>query len=101
MMFLSGANNLLMIYLGIEFISLISYVLAPTGRGILNPARPDLNIFFLARLVPITMLYGMSIIYGITGTLDLPQMNQALFNNQFSPGGDIYRYPDGLGGPGL
>lgn len=85
MMFLSGANNLLMIYLGIEFISLISYVLAAYWKGNLKSSEAGLKYFLFGTACSITMLYGMSIIYGITGTLDLPQMNQALFNNQFSP----------------
>ena len=85
MMFLSGANNLLMIYLGIEFISLISYILAAYWKGNLKSSEAGLKYFLFGTACSITMLYGMSIIYGITGTLDLPQMNQALFNNQFSP----------------
>ena len=85
MMFLSGANNLLMIYMGIEFISLISYVLAAYWKGNLKSSEAGLKYFLFGTACSITMLYGMSIIYGLTGTLDLPQMNQALFNNQFSP----------------
>lgn len=85
MMFLSGANNLLMVYLGIEFISLISYILAAYLKGNLKSSEAGLKYFLFGTACSITMLYGMSIIYGITGTLDLPQMNQALFNNQFSP----------------
>ena len=84
-MFLSGANNLLMIYLTVEFISLISYVLAAYWRGNLKSSESGLKYFLFGGLCSITMLYGMSLIYGLSGSLDLSSINYALFNSPLSP----------------
>ncbi len=85
MMFLAGANNLLMIYLCIEFISLISYCLAAYCKGNLKSNEAGLKYFLFGTLCSVTMLYGMSLIYGLTGTLELSQINYILFKSPFSP----------------
>lgn len=85
MMFLAGSNNLLMIYLSIEFISLISYILAAYWRGNLKSSESGLKYFLFGTLCSITMLYGISLIYGMTGSLDLSSINYSLFNASFSP----------------
>lgn len=85
MMFLVQARNLLMIYLGIEFISLISYVLAAYWRGNLKSSEAGLKYFLFGTACSITMLYGISIIYGLTGSLDLAQINYFLSNNHINP----------------
>lgn len=81
MMFLAESRNLLMIYLGIEFVSLISYVLAAYWRGNLKSSEAGLKYFLFGSACSITMLYGISIIYGLTGSLDLFQINYYLFHN--------------------
>lgn len=83
MMFLSAANNLLMIYLCIEFISLISYVFAAYWKGNLKSSEGGLKYFLFGTACSITMLYGISIMYGITGSLNLSIVNQRLFHSQF------------------
>jgi NADH-quinone oxidoreductase subunit N len=85
MMFLAGANNLLMIYLSIEFISLISYILAAYWRGNLRSSESGLKYFFFGTLCSITMLYGISLLYGFTGSLDLSSINHSLFNTSLNP----------------
>lgn len=84
MMFLAGANNLLMIYLGIEFISLISYVLAAYWRGNLKSSEAGLKYFLFGTACSITMLYGMSLVYGLTGSLDLFLINYNLFSGHLN-----------------
>ncbi len=84
MMFLAQAKNLLMIYLGIEFVSLISYVLAAYWRGHLKSSEAGLKYFLFGTACSITMLYGMSIVYGLAGSLDLAQISQHLSNNNIN-----------------
>ena len=71
MMFLGGTNNLLMIYLGIEFLGLISYIIAAYWRGNLKSSESGLKYFLIGTASSITMLYGISLLYGVTGSLDL------------------------------
>ena len=78
MMFLAGAANLLMIYLGIEFLSLISYIIAAYWRGNLKSSESGLKYFFIGTAASITMLYGISLLYGLSGSLDLAQINSVL-----------------------
>lgn len=78
MMFLAGAHNLLMIYLGIEFLSIISYVLAAYWRGNLKSSESGLKYFFFGTACSLTMLYGMSLLYGATGSLDLSEIHGVL-----------------------
>lgn len=84
LMFLVQANNLLMIYLGIEFVGLISYVLAAYWRGHLKSSEAGLKYFLFGTACSITMLYGISIIYGLTGSLDLTGINYYLANNHIN-----------------
>lgn len=78
MMFLAGAHNLLMIYLGIEFLSIISYVLAAYWRGNLKSSESGLKYFFFGTVCSMTMLYGMSLLYGATGSLNLSEIHGVL-----------------------
>lgn len=85
MMLLAGSNNLLMIYLGIEFLGLISYVIAAYWRGNLKSSEAGLKYFLIGAASSITMLYGISLLYGLTGSLDLSLINSILSKSNFSP----------------
>ncbi len=85
MMFLSGSNNLLMIYLGIEFLGLISYIIAAYWRGNLKSSEAGLKYFLIGTASSITMLYGISLLYGLTGSLELAKINAILSQGNFSP----------------
>lgn len=85
MMFLAGANNFLMVYLGIECISLISYVFAAYWRQDLRSSEAGLKYFLFGTACSITMLYGISVMYGLTGSLDLAVVGQRLTAGQFHP----------------
>lgn len=85
MMLLSASNNLLMIYLGIEFLGLISYIIAAYWRGNLKSSEAGLKYFLIGTASSITMLYGISLLYGLTGSLDLTTINAILSQGNFSP----------------
>ena len=60
-----------MIYLGIEFLGLISYIIAAYWRGQSQVQRGGLKYFLIGTASSITMLYGISLLYRVTGSLDL------------------------------
>jgi len=71
MMLAVCANNLLMIYLTFEFLSLISYVLVGFLKRDALSSEGALKYFLFGALSTGIMLYGISFIYGLFGTTDL------------------------------
>lgn len=68
---LASANNLLTVYLGIELLSLSSYALVAFDRDSGTAAEAAIKYFVLGAIGSGSLLYGMSMLYGMTGTLDL------------------------------
>jgi len=67
----AAASNLLLIYLAIEFLSLTSYVLVGFLQGNAKSSEAALKYFLFGAVASATMLYGISLLYGATGSLDL------------------------------
>ncbi len=65
-----SANNLLSLYIGVEMQSLALYVMAAFNRDSLRASEAGLKYFVLGALSSGLLLYGISLIYGFTGTLD-------------------------------
>lgn len=63
----AAAADLIAIYLSIEFLSLISYVLAAYSKSDRRSAEAGLKYFLYGAACSAVMLYGMSILFGITG----------------------------------
>jgi NADH-quinone oxidoreductase subunit N len=78
MMMMVSANNLLALYLGLELQSLSLYVIAAFHRDSLRSSEAGLKYFVLGALSSGMLLYGMSIIYGYTGTLGFDGLAAAL-----------------------
>ena len=78
MSFAVSANNLLLIYLAIEFLSITSYVLAGFLRTNKRSAEAGLKYFLYGSVAAAMMLYGLSLLYGATGSLDLAEIGQTL-----------------------
>jgi NADH-quinone oxidoreductase subunit N len=72
---LISANSLLTVYLGIELLSLSLYVLVAFDRESGIAAEAAIKYFVLGAIASGTLLYGMSILYGLTGTLDLDSLS--------------------------
>lgn len=70
-MLLISANNLLMIYLGLELSALSSYALVAYDRDSNRGSEAAMKYFVLGSMASGMLLYGMSMIYGATGSLDL------------------------------
>lgn len=75
MFILSGASNMLMIYISIEIMSLTSYVLAGYTKEIRRASEASLKYVIYGAISSGLMIYGISILYGLTGTLNLFEIN--------------------------
>ncbi|HET9032584.1 MAG TPA: NADH-quinone oxidoreductase subunit NuoN [Dokdonella sp.] len=71
MMLLVSAGSLITAYLGLELLALSSYALVALNRDSAISAEAAIKYFVLGALASGLLLYGMSMIYGATGTLDL------------------------------
>jgi len=70
MMVLISASDLILLYLGYELMSLALYVVAASHRDNLKSTEAGLKYFVLGALSSGMMLYGASLIYGFTGTVE-------------------------------
>jgi len=84
MLMISG-NNLLIIYMGLELLSLCLYALVAINRDNLLATEAAMKYFVLGALASGLLLYGMSMIYGITGSLDLRLIADGLNQIDISP----------------
>ncbi|NUN70987.1 MAG: NADH-quinone oxidoreductase subunit N [Bacteroidetes bacterium] len=85
MMFMVGASNLLMMYLTLEMSSLSSYVASGFTRKAKDSSEASLKYLIYGAFSSGVMLYGISIVYGLTGTLDLNGINTVLQQGSSSP----------------
>ncbi|WP_242106977.1 NADH-quinone oxidoreductase subunit NuoN [Luteimonas aquatica] len=77
MMLLVSAGNLTMVYLGLELLALSSYALVAIDRDSPLSSEAAMKYFVLGALASGMLLYGMSLVYGATRTLDLGGINAA------------------------
>jgi NADH-quinone oxidoreductase subunit N len=77
-MLLVSAGNLVMVYLGLELLTLSSYALVALNRDSSLSSEAAIKYFVLGALSSGMLLYGMSMVYGATGTLDLAQLHVAV-----------------------
>ncbi|MGB5488673.1 MAG: NADH-quinone oxidoreductase subunit NuoN, partial [Lysobacterales bacterium] len=77
-MLLISANSMLMIYLGLELISLSVYALVAFDRESGRGTEAAMKYFVLGSMASGMLLYGMSMIYGSTGSLLLPEIAEAI-----------------------
>jgi NADH-quinone oxidoreductase subunit N len=68
---LVSANSLITVYLGVELLALSVYAMVAFDRDSGVSAESAMKYFVLGAIASGTLLYGMSLIYGLTGTLDL------------------------------
>ncbi len=77
---MASAANLLMAYLSLEFVSLTSYVLTGYLRHNRRSAEASLKYLIYGGVASGAMIYGMSWIFGLTGSMDYAKINEALFS---------------------
>lgn len=71
MMIMASAGDLIVLYLGLELMALSTYVLAGFIRHSIKSTESALKYFLLGAFSSAFLLYGISIIYGLTGTTDI------------------------------
>jgi NADH-quinone oxidoreductase subunit N len=78
---MASAANLLTIYIGVELLSLSLYAIVAFDRDSGIAAEAAMKYFVLGAIASGTLLYGMSVLYGMTGTLDLGTLSSRLGND--------------------
>ncbi len=78
MMMMCSANELISLYLGVELQSLALYVVAAIHRDNAKSSEAGLKYFVLGALSSGMLLYGMSLVYGFTGSVTFPTIAKAV-----------------------
>jgi len=73
-----SANHMLVLYLGLELMSLCLYSMVALNRDSAKSTEAAMKYFVLGALASGLLLYGMSMLYGATATLDITQMAQVI-----------------------
>ena len=81
-----SAANLMTLYMGIETLSLSSYVLAAFHRDSSRSAEAGLKYFVLGALASGLLLYGSSLVYGFTGSTDYSEIARFAGSENLSVG---------------
>ena len=81
MMVMVSADHLLVIYLGLELMSLCLYAMVAFQRDSPNATEAAMKYFVLGAIGSGSLLYGLSILYGLTGSLDISTIHQLLMDS--------------------
>ena len=78
MMVMASADHLLVLYLGLELMSLCLYAMVAFQRDSSNATEAAMKYFVLGAIGSGSLLYGLSIFYGLTGSLDIAVIQESL-----------------------
>jgi NADH-quinone oxidoreductase subunit N len=84
MFLLTGATNLIMIYLAIETMSISSYILTGYTKEVQRSSEASLKYVIFGAVSSGLMIYGISILYGLTGSLNLLHISYILNQESIS-----------------
>ncbi len=84
MMIMVSGQNLITIYMGLELLSLCLYTLVAFDRDNPKSTEAAMKYFVLGALASGLLLYGMSMIYGVTGSLNLSEIATVLSQGDFN-----------------
>ncbi len=79
-----SANNFLVVYLGLELMSLSLYALTALRRDSIHATEAAMKYFVLGALASGFLLYGLSMMYGATGSLDIGEVFRAIGTGQIN-----------------
>jgi NADH-quinone oxidoreductase subunit N len=85
MMVMISANHFLILYLGLELMSLSLYAMVALARDSARSTEAAMKYFVLGALASGMLLYGMSMIYGATGSLELPAVAERIASGDAIP----------------
>ena len=80
MMIMVSGQHFLTLYMGLELLSLCLYALVAMDRDNARATEAAMKYFVLGALASGMLLYGMSMMYGVTGSLNLSEVASALLN---------------------
>jgi len=78
MMIMISAHHLLSLYLGLELLSLCLYAMVALDRGNANASEAAMKYFVLGAIASGMLLYGMSMVYGMTGSLNIAEISTSI-----------------------
>ena len=78
MMVMISASNFLTLYLGLELLSLSLYTMVALQRESVVATEAAMKFFVLGALASGFLLYGMSLVYGVTGALDVARVSEVI-----------------------
>lgn len=81
MMIMVSAHNFLTVYLGLELLALSQYALVAFSRDSGRASEAAIKYFVLGAIASGMLLYGMSILYGLSGSLDIAEVSNYLATN--------------------
>jgi NADH-quinone oxidoreductase subunit N len=85
MMVMISANHFLVLYLGLELLSLSLYAMVALARDSARSTEAAMKYFVLGALASGMLLYGMSMIYGATGSLEVTEIAGRIYNGEAIP----------------
>jgi NADH-quinone oxidoreductase subunit N len=84
MMLMGAATDLIIVFLGLEIMSIALYILAAFNRRQMASGEAGMKYFVLGAFASAFFLYGVALMYGATGSTNLPTINQWFTANQIS-----------------
>src|SRR5919202_936141 len=72
MVFFASANNLMTLFLGLEWLSLSLYILCAIDRDLLGGLEAGLKYLIVGGFGSAVLLFGSALVYGESGRLDFP-----------------------------
>jgi NADH-quinone oxidoreductase subunit N len=90
MMLLAAARDLMIVFLGIELMSISAYALAGINRRSIRSAEGALKYFLLGAFSTAFLLYGIALIYGATGATNLETIGARAMANGAVAGGPLF-----------
>jgi NADH-quinone oxidoreductase subunit N len=82
MSFMISGQNFIVIYLGLELLTLSSYAMVALRRDHTQATEAAMKYFVLGAMASGFLLYGMSMMYGATGSLELSEVMKAIASGQ-------------------
>lgn len=86
MLVMAGSNELMMIFIGLEVLSIGTYVMAGFRRTDLRSNESALKYFLLGSFASAIFLYGIALIFGATGSTNLISISAAMTRPDIQPG---------------
>ena len=82
MMLMTSASELLLVFVGLEISSISTYILAGFRRGQAAASEASLKYFLLGSFATAFFLYGIALIFGATGTTNIPALSAGIAATQ-------------------